>query len=77
MMPIQILLAMYILIKTWVLASLAGFVATLVVMVGNLPLTIRHKYFHKNIMDSRMKATSVILRSMKILKLQWFNSLIR
>ena len=77
MMPTQILLATYILIKTWVLASLARFVATLVAMVGNLPY---HKYFHKNIMDSKdeqMKATSVILRSMKILKLQWFNSLIR
>ena len=68
MMPIQILLATYILIKTWVLASLAGFVITLVVMVGNLPLTIRQKYFHKNIMESkdeRMKATSVILRNIK------------
>ena len=41
MLPIQILLAMYILYKNLGLASLSGFVATLVVMVGNLPLTRR------------------------------------
>lgn len=73
MLPIQILLAMYILYKNLGLASLAGFAATLVVMVGNLPLTRRQKYFQKKIMESkdeRMKATSEILRTMKILKLQ-------
>ena len=63
-MPIQILFAMYILYKNIGLESLAGFAATLVVMVGNLPLTRRQKYFQKKIMESKdewMKATSEIL----------------
>lgn len=73
MLPIQILLAMYILYRNLGMASLAGFAATLLVMVGNLPLTSRQKYFQTKIMESkdeRMKATSEILKSMKILKLQ-------
>eukprot|EP01018_Ginkgo_biloba_P033198 Gb_05522 [translate_table: standard] len=73
MLPIQILLAMYILYRNLGLASFAGFAAMFVIMVGNFPLTRIQKYFQSKIMeakDERMKATSEILRSMKILKLQ-------
>ena len=64
---------MYILYKNLGLASLVGFEPALVFMVGNLSLTRRQKYFQKKIMESkdeRMKATTEILRTMKILKLQ-------
>ena len=61
MLPIHIFLAIYILYENIGLASLSGFVATLFVMVGNLPLTRKKKYFQMKIMESkdqRMKATS-------------------
>ncbi|KAH9302372.1 hypothetical protein KI387_013955, partial [Taxus chinensis] len=73
MLPIQLLLAIYILYKNVGLASLVGFAATLAVMVGNIPVTRVQKDFQSKIMESkdeRMKATSEILRNMKILKLQ-------
>eukprot|EP00252_Welwitschia_mirabilis_P008583 TRINITY_DN2052_c0_g1_i9.p1 TRINITY_DN2052_c0_g1~~TRINITY_DN2052_c0_g1_i9.p1 ORF type:complete len:1533 (-),score=241.28 TRINITY_DN2052_c0_g1_i9:1176-5774(-) len=73
MLPIQILLALLILYKDLGWAAFAAFVATFAVMAGNLPLTKKQKYFQSKIMeskDNRMKATSEILKNMKILKLQ-------
>ncbi|XLU63251.1 hypothetical protein S245_022460, partial [Arachis hypogaea] len=70
---LQIVLALLILYKSVGLASIAAFVATVVVMLVNVPLGKMQQKFQKNLMDSkdtRMKATSEILRNMKILKLQ-------
>ncbi|MED6199932.1 Canalicular multispecific organic anion transporter 2 [Stylosanthes scabra] len=70
---LQIALALLILYKNVGLASIAAFVATIIVMLINVPLGKLQKKFQKNMMDSkdtRMKATSEILRNMKILKLQ-------
>ncbi|KAM7508896.1 hypothetical protein LguiA_019349 [Lonicera macranthoides] len=73
MLPIQILLAMYILQTNLGLGSVVGFAATLIVMAINIPVTRFQKGYQSKIMDakdSRMKATSEILRNMKALKLQ-------
>ncbi|GLJ16645.1 hypothetical protein SUGI_0285690 [Cryptomeria japonica] len=73
MLPIQIVLAISILYNNVGLASLVGFAATLAVMMGNIPITRRQRYFQSKIMkskDERMKVTSEILRNMKVLKLQ-------
>ncbi|XP_068651406.1 putative ABC transporter C family member 15 [Aristolochia californica] len=77
MLPIQISLAIYILHMSMGLGSLAGLVATAMVMICNVPITKIQKRFQSKIMESkdeRMKATSEVLRNMKILKLQtWDN----
>ncbi|KAI4354324.1 hypothetical protein L6164_003194 [Bauhinia variegata] len=55
------------------LASTAAFVATVILMLGNIPLGKLQEKFQGKLMDSkdtRMKATSEILRNMRILKLQ-------
>ncbi|RYR45354.1 ABC transporter C family member 3 [Arachis hypogaea] len=70
---LQVALALLLLYKNVGLASIAAFVATIIVMLVNVPLGKLQKNFQKNFMDSkdtRMKATSEILRNMKILKLQ-------
>ncbi|ERN09249.1 hypothetical protein AMTR_s00149p00037740 [Amborella trichopoda] len=72
MLPIQIFLAMYILYTNLGFGSLAGFAATFLVMICNLPITRIQKYFQSNIMqakDDRMKTTSEVLRNMRTLKL--------
>ncbi|PON71767.1 ATP-binding cassette containing protein [Trema orientale] len=73
MLPIQISLAIYILHTNLDLGSLAALAATLMVMACNIPLTRTQKKYQAKIMDAkdnRMKATSEVLRNMKILKLQ-------
>ncbi|RDX68629.1 ABC transporter C family member 3, partial [Mucuna pruriens] len=70
---LQVLVALLILYRNLGLASIAGFVAILIVMWVNIPLGSTQEKFHDKLMeskDSRMKATSEILRNMRILKLQ-------
>lgn len=73
MLPVQITLAIYILHTTLGLGSMAALTATLAVMACNIPITRFQKRYQTKIMeakDKRMKATSEVLRNMKILKLQ-------
>ncbi|KAJ4977501.1 hypothetical protein NE237_002607 [Protea cynaroides] len=73
LVPVQVALALVILYKSLGLASIAAFVATVIVMLANLPLGKLQEKFQGKLMDSkdqRMKATSEILRNMRILKLQ-------
>ncbi|KAG9452230.1 hypothetical protein H6P81_005134 [Aristolochia fimbriata] len=77
MLPIQISLAIYILHMNLGLGSFAGLAATALVMTCNVPITTIQKRFQSKIMESkddRMKATSEVLRNMKILKLQTWDS---
>ncbi|KAG8658339.1 ABC transporter C family member 3 isoform X1 [Manihot esculenta] len=70
---IQVALALFILYKNLGLASVAALVATVIVMLLNYPLGRLQENFQEELMkckDRRMKATSEILRNMKILKLQ-------
>ncbi|KAI0500665.1 hypothetical protein KFK09_018881 [Dendrobium nobile] len=73
MLPIQILLAINVLHKNLGLGAFAGLAATFLIMAVNIPLTQRQKTFQSKIMeakDDRMKSTAEVLRNMKILKLQ-------
>lgn len=73
MMPVQISLAIYILHTNLSFGSLAALAATMVVLACNIPMTRIQKRYQSKIMeakDNRMKATSEVLRSMKTLKLQ-------
>ncbi|KAA0049087.1 putative ABC transporter C family member 15 [Cucumis melo var. makuwa] len=73
MLPVQIALAIYILHTNLGLGSLGAMAATILIMSCNVPLTKIQKDYQKKIMaakDNRMKATSEILKNMKILKLQ-------
>ncbi|XP_043689685.1 ABC transporter C family member 3-like isoform X3 [Telopea speciosissima] len=73
MVLVQVALALVILYKSLGLASVAAMVATVIVMLTNLPLGTLQEKFQGKLMDSkdqRMKATSEILRNMRILKLQ-------
>ncbi|KAI8023221.1 ABC transporter C family member 9 [Camellia lanceoleosa] len=76
-LPIQISLAIFILHSNLGLGSLVALAATLVVMACNIPITRVQKTYQSKIMeakDGRMKATSEVLRNIKILKLQaWDN----
>ncbi|XP_045819520.1 ABC transporter C family member 3-like isoform X3 [Trifolium pratense] len=70
---LQILVALFVLYKNLGLASISGFVATIIVMLANVPLGSIQEKFQGKLMvsrDKRMKATSEILRNMRILKLQ-------
>ncbi|KAL3643087.1 Canalicular multispecific organic anion transporter 2 [Castilleja foliolosa] len=70
---IQIALALVILYQDVGLASVAGFVATILVMLANVPLGKLQERFQNRLMkskDERMKSTSEVLRNMRILKLQ-------
>ncbi|XVF70837.1 hypothetical protein PTKIN_Ptkin11bG0194100 [Pterospermum kingtungense] len=70
---LQVALALFILYKNLGLASIAAFVATVLVMLANMPLGKMLEKFQGKLMESkdkRMKATSEILRNMRILKLQ-------
>nr|QIT08315.1 putative ABC transporter C family member 3-like protein [Siraitia grosvenorii] len=69
----QVGLALLILYKNLGLASIAALVATIAIMLVNIPLGKWQEKFQDKIMeskDTRMKATSEILRNMRILKLQ-------
>uniref|UniRef100_A0ACD5V585 Uncharacterized protein n=1 Tax=Avena sativa TaxID=4498 RepID=A0ACD5V585_AVESA len=73
MLPIQLSLAIYVLHKNLGAGAWAGLAATLAIMACNIPLTRLQKRLQSKIMtakDNRMKATMEVLRSMKILKLQ-------
>ncbi|KAB5521201.1 hypothetical protein DKX38_025520 [Salix brachista] len=69
----QVGLALLILYQNLGLASVAAFVATIVVMLINYPLGRLQETFQDKLMaskDKRMRATTEILRNMRILKLQ-------
>ncbi|XP_057862326.2 putative ABC transporter C family member 15 [Cryptomeria japonica] len=71
--PLQVLLALGILYQNLGLASLAGMATMALIMMANFPLGKMQKNYNEKLMkakDGRMKATSEILRNMKILKLQ-------
>ncbi|XP_043694912.1 ABC transporter C family member 3-like [Telopea speciosissima] len=71
--PLQVVLALLILYKSLGLASLAAFVATIILMLANVPLGKLQENFQGKMMgskDRRMKVTSETLRNMRILKLQ-------
>ncbi|OMO98911.1 hypothetical protein COLO4_13638 [Corchorus olitorius] len=73
MVALQVTLALLILYKNLGLATLATFGATVLVMLANIPLARLLEKFQDKLMESkdkRMKATSEILRNMRILKLQ-------
>ncbi|CAN6234819.1 unnamed protein product [Urochloa humidicola] len=73
MLPVQLFLAIYVLYQNLGAGAWAGLAATLAVMACNIPLTKIQKKLQAKIMaakDERMKATTEVLRSMKILKLQ-------
>ncbi|KAK9091885.1 hypothetical protein Syun_026796 [Stephania yunnanensis] len=73
LIPIQVSLALSILYKNIGLASIAALVATVIVMLVNVPLGKLLEKFQEKLMDckdERMKKTSEILRNMRILKLQ-------
>jgi ABC-type multidrug transport system fused ATPase/permease subunit len=73
LMPLQVALALFILYSTLGVGSLAALGATVVVMLANVPpMQMQEKFQQKlmNCKDVRMKATSEILRNMRILKLQ-------
>ncbi|KAM7280856.1 hypothetical protein ACFE04_007990 [Oxalis oulophora] len=70
---VQVALALVILYKNLGLASVAALIATIIVMFANYPLGRLQENFQEKLMeckDKRMKATSEILRNMRILKLQ-------
>ncbi|XP_042488492.1 ABC transporter C family member 3-like [Macadamia integrifolia] len=74
--PLQIILALWILYKSLGLASLVACVATMILMLLNIPLGKLQEKFQKKLMDSkdqRMKVTSEALRNMRILKLRGWN----
>ena len=73
MVLLQIALALFILYKSLGIAAVSTLVATVLVMVANLPLGKLQERFQEKLMgskDARMKATSEVLRNMRILKLQ-------
>ncbi|KAL8462296.1 hypothetical protein ACS0TY_033372 [Phlomoides rotata] len=73
MIVLQVVLALMILYKDVGLASVAALVATVLVMLANVPLGKLEEKFQDELMkskDKRMKATSEVLRNMRILKLQ-------
>ncbi|PON94081.1 ATP-binding cassette containing protein [Trema orientale] len=70
---VQVGLALLILYKNLGLAAISTFVATILVMLANLPLGKLQENYQEKLMaskDTRMKATSEVLRNMRILKLQ-------
>ncbi|KAM0842047.1 hypothetical protein ACQ4PT_058606 [Festuca glaucescens] len=73
LMPLQIAMALFILYSTLGFASVAALGATVIVMLANVPPMQMQEKLQQGLMDCkdvRMKATSEILRNMRILKLQ-------
>ncbi|KAJ7560932.1 hypothetical protein O6H91_03G006700 [Diphasiastrum complanatum] len=73
LLPLQVALALGILYINVGIASLASVAATILIVAGNTPLSKMLEKFQDKIMeakDKRMKSTSECLRSMRILKLQ-------
>ncbi|KAI3985480.1 hypothetical protein MKX01_033794 [Papaver californicum] len=72
-LPLQVILALLLLYRNVGVASFAALLATVLVILANISLGRLQGTFQRKLMDSkdeRMKATSEILRNMKILKLQ-------
>ncbi|XP_060673755.1 ABC transporter C family member 3-like [Ziziphus jujuba] len=70
---VQIALALVILYKNLGFAAIAAFVATVLIMLLTAPLANLQENYQEKLMESkdrRMKATSEILRNIRILKLQ-------
>ncbi|CAL5403498.1 unnamed protein product [Camellia sinensis] len=73
MVVLEIILGLAILYKNLGFASIAALVAIVLVMLANLPLGSLQEKFQDKLMESkdkRMKATSEVLKNMRILKLQ-------
>eukprot|EP00258_Populus_trichocarpa_P046275 XP_024462294.1 putative ABC transporter C family member 15 isoform X2 [Populus trichocarpa] len=73
LLPFQVFLALVILyINLGAAPSIAALSSTILVMVSNTPLASKQERLHSRIMeakDSRIKATSETLKSMRVLKL--------
>jgi ABC-type multidrug transport system fused ATPase/permease subunit len=78
LLPVQVLLALIILyINLGFAPSMAALVSTVLVIISNTPLASMQKDFQTKVMeskDSRIKATSEILKSMRVLKLHSWES---
>lgn len=78
LLPVQVLLALIILYMNLGFApSMAALISTILVMIVNTPLANMQKDFQTKVMeskDSRIKATSEILKSMRVLKLHSWES---
>ncbi|XP_074312621.1 ABC transporter C family member 3-like [Silene latifolia] len=73
MVILQVALALMILYKSLGLASIASLITTVLLMLVNFPLSTLVKKYQEKLMESkdkRMKATSEVLKNMRILKLQ-------
>ncbi|XP_028758450.1 ABC transporter C family member 3 isoform X2 [Neltuma alba] len=73
MAVLQVTLALVVLYRSVGIASLSAFAATVLMMLANLPLGSLQEKFQRKLMeskDTRMKATTEILKNMRILKLQ-------
>ncbi|RDX98555.1 ABC transporter C family member 3, partial [Mucuna pruriens] len=73
MCVLQVALALLILYRSVGVASIVALAATVIVMLLNLPVASLQEKFQGKVMefkDKRMKATSEILKNMRILKLQ-------
>ncbi|XP_043705889.1 ABC transporter C family member 3-like [Telopea speciosissima] len=82
LLPVQVFLALVILYRNLgMVPAIAGLLTTILVMVSNTPLANLQEKLHSNIMeakDSRIKFTSEILKSMKVLKMHfWETSYLR
>ncbi|XP_022878207.1 ABC transporter C family member 3-like isoform X2 [Olea europaea var. sylvestris] len=78
LLPVQVICALVILYKNLGAApSLAALFTTIIVMISNTPLANKQERLHTKIMeakDSRIKATSETLKSMRVLKLHSWES---
>uniref|UniRef100_A0A5B6Z2Q6 ABC-type xenobiotic transporter n=1 Tax=Davidia involucrata TaxID=16924 RepID=A0A5B6Z2Q6_DAVIN len=78
LLPVQVFLALVILYRNLgAIPSIAALFTTILVMVSNTPLAKMQKKLHSKIMeakDSRIKATSETLKSMRVLKLHSWES---
>ncbi|KAK2996565.1 hypothetical protein RJ639_026625 [Escallonia herrerae] len=73
MLPLQIILALLILYKNLGTASIATLIATIISILGTVPLARIQKIYQDKLMaakDDRMRKTSECLRNMRVLKLQ-------
>ncbi|KAJ4960029.1 hypothetical protein NE237_019939 [Protea cynaroides] len=82
LLPVQVLLALVILYRNLGgVPSIAALLTTILVMTSNTPLANLQERLHSNIMeakDARIKFTSEILKSMKILKMHsWETTYLR
>ncbi|GLT55634.1 hypothetical protein SLA2020_287380 [Shorea laevis] len=70
---LEVALALFILYRNLGIASVAAFIVTVLLMLANFPFGKLEEKFQDKLMkskDKRMKATSEILRNIRILKLQ-------